>query len=325
MQSSSFSDYLAERRTLLRKLSYWRVAAFLFLIIGLILSGLRIFGPEGAGIHTPHIARVAVDGIITGDEDTLKLIQKIGDSKSAEAVLVTIDSPGGTTSGAERLYDGLRRLSAKKPTVAVVGTIAASGGYIAAIGADRIVALGNSLVGSVGVLVQYPDFSKLLENIGVKVEDVKSSPLKATPNPFEPTSPEARAALESLVSDSYSWFKTLVKDRRAMSDPQLASVADGRVFTGRQALDLHLIDEIGGEREAIAWLAKEKNISSNLRVQDWKPEKTLERWGIFSFVAAAADLAGLSRIRIALNQLAGAAEERMLDGLLSIWQAPASN
>ena len=110
-------------------------------------------------------------------------------------MLISIDSPGGTTTGAERLFEAIRRLSAKKPTVAVVGTLAASGGYIAALGADQIVAQGNSLVGSIGVLVEYPNFAKLLDTIGVKVEDVKSSPLKASPNGFEPTTPEARAAL----------------------------------------------------------------------------------------------------------------------------------
>ena len=126
-------------------------------------------------------------------------------------MLVSIDSPGGTTTGAERLYDAIRRLSVKKPTVAVVGTLAASGGYIAALGADEIVAQGNSLVGSIGVLVEYPNFAKLLDKIGVKVENVKSAPLKASPNGFEPTTPEARAALASIVDDSFVWFKELVK------------------------------------------------------------------------------------------------------------------
>jgi len=176
MAAPLFADYLAERRVLLRKLSYWRIAAFSVLILGVAAAGLRLLGPESSLGFTPHIARLAIEGVITGDHETLKLIQRIEDSKGAEAVLITIDSPGGTTSGAERLYDALRHLSAKKPTVAVVGSMAASGGYIAALGTDRIVVLGNALVGSIGVLVQYPNFAKLLDTVGVKVEDVKSSP-----------------------------------------------------------------------------------------------------------------------------------------------------
>jgi protease-4 len=320
MAAPLFADYLAERRALLRKLSYWRIAAFGVLILGVAVAGLRVFGPEASLDFTPHIARLSIEGIITGNRETLKLIQKIEDSRGARAVLVTIDSPGGTTSGAERLYDALRRLSAKKPTVAVVGNMAASGGYIAALGTDRIVALGNALVGSIGVLVQYPNFVKLLDTVGVKVEDVKSSPLKASPNGFEPTSPEARAALAALVSDSFTWFKSLVKERREMTDEQLQVVADGRVFTGRQGLGLHLVDNLGGEREAIAWLQKEKKIAKGLPVRDWKQERTLERLGILSFSAWAADVLGLNSVSRALDRAANAAQERMLDGLLSIWQ-----
>jgi len=322
---SLFADYLAERRVLLRKLSYWRIAAFSALIIGVVVAGLRLFGPDASLGFTPHIARLAIEGIITGDRETLKLIQKIEDSKGAEAVLITIDSPGGTTSGAERLYDAIRRLSAKKPTVAVVGSMAASGGYIAALGADRIVALGNAIVGSVGVLVQYPNFTKLLDTVGVKVEDVKSSPLKASPNGFEPTTPEARAALAALVSDSFTWFKSLVKERRMMTDAQLDVVADGRVFTGRQGVDLHLVDTLGGEREAIAWLQQEKNIPKDLPVRDWKQERTLERLGILSFSARAAEVLGLGSLSLALDRAANVAQEHMLDGLLSIWQVSGAN
>ena len=325
MASPFFADYLAERRSLQRRVSYWRIAAFSALILALIVSGLRLFGTDASLSFTPHIARLSIEGIITGDRETLKLIQKIEDSKNVAAVLITIDSPGGTTSGAERLYDAIRRLSAKKPTVAVVGSMAASGGYIAAIGADQIVALGNALVGSIGVLVQYPNFTKLLDTVGVKVEDVKSSPLKASPNGFEPTSPEARAALASLVDDSFTWFKALVKERRAMSDEQLQVVSDGRVFTGRQGMELHLVDHLGGEREAIDWLQKEKNITKDLPVRDWKQDRTLERLGILSFSARAAEVLGLGGLSVALDHAANGAQERMLDGLLSIWQVNGTN
>ena len=174
------------------------------------------------------------------------------------------------------------RLKAKKPMVVVVDSLCASGGYIAALASDHIIAQSASLVGSIGVLVQYPNFTDLLKTIGVKVEDVKSSPLKAAPNGFEPTSPEARAALASIVMDSYDWFKGLVSDRRKLEGEALAKVSDGRVFTGRQALDLKLIDQLGDERTAIAWLAQgEGDRPANTPVRNYQLRS---RFSEFSFL-----------------------------------------
>jgi protease-4 len=319
------SDYLAERRFLRRRVSFWRIAAITGLITAVVVGGLRLADSGSPATLTSHIARLTIKGTITGDRDSLKLIQNLEDSHAA-AVLVVIDSPGGTTAGAERIYDALRRLSAKKPTVAVVGTLAASGGYIAALGADQIVTQGNALLGSIGVLFQYPNFSKLLETVGVRFEDVKSSPLKAAPNGFEPTSPEARAALAMLVEDSYVWFKSLVKERRGLTDAELATVSDGRVFTGRQSIDLRLADRLGEEREAIDWLEREKNVPKSLPVRDWKPaQSTLKRLGLESWSATFLEALGLDRLTRLAEQGASLAEGRMLDGLVSIWQFGGAN
>ena len=129
-------------------------------------------------------------------------------------MILHIDSPGGTTAGSEQLYDALRALQAKKPMVVVVDGLAASGAYIAALSCDHIIAQDTSLVGSIGVLFQFPNFTQVLKTVGIQVEEIKSSPLKAAPNGFEPTSPEARAAIAAIVTDSYAWFKDLVKNRR---------------------------------------------------------------------------------------------------------------
>ena len=153
---------------------------------------------------SPHIARLSIEGIITGDKDTLELIKDIGESK-ASAVLLNIDSPGGTTTGAEKIYLALRKVAEKKPVVAVIGTLGASGGYIAAMGADEIVVRGNSLVGSIGVLFQFPNVYKALDTLGVKVEEIKSTPLKAAPNGYEPTSDAAKAAI-SLSRQRQLWL-----------------------------------------------------------------------------------------------------------------------
>jgi protease-4 len=322
MSLSASADYVVDRRRLRRQVTFWRVAAFVVAALAILGLGIKFSGLAGTQ-NQPHIARLAIRGIITGDEETLKTIRAVADSKAAAAV-ITIESPGGTTAGSELLFDELRRLAAKKPVVAVVGTMAASGAYIAALGADRIFAKGNSLVGSIGVLVEFPNFSGLLDKIGVKFESVKSSPLKAAPNGMEPTSEAARAAMASLVADSFDWFKGLVKDRRHMSDDELAQVADGRVFTGRQGVPLKLVDAIGGEREAIAWLESEKGIAKDLPVRDWRPDKSLG-FGLLGSAASVADGFGLTGLAGVLKRSEAAAESQLLDGLVSIWQLPAGN
>jgi protease IV len=246
----------------------------------------------------------------------------------ARAVIVHVDSPGGTTAGSEQLFDSLSRLREKKPLVVVVDSMAASGGYITALAADHIVAQQTSLVGSIGVLFQYPNVTDLLDKIGVKVESVKSTPLKAAPDGYEPTSPEARAALESIIQDSYAWFKGIVQDRRHLTDPQLQTASDGRVFTGHQAVDLQLIDEIGDERTAIAWLGKEKNVDTKLPVRDYDLHS---RFSDLSFLHAAMlavlDAAGLNALAERLDSWStiSAVQRFNLDGLLALWHPAGSN
>jgi protease IV len=242
-------------------------------------------------------------------------------------VVVHINSPGGTTAGSEELHDALIRLKAKKPMVVVVEGLAASGGYIAALASDHIVAQQTSLVGSIGVLFQYPNVADLLKTVGVKVEEVKSSPLKAAPNGFEPTSPEARAALESLVRDSYAWFRSLVQQHRKMTEDQLNVVADGRVFTGRQAIGVKLIDELGDEKTAVAWLETEKKIKGGLPVQDYK---LAPQFGDLTFLRAAAsitfDAVGLGQLARRIEQAAAmqSVERLGMEGMLALW-APADS
>lgn len=198
--SISTADYLIDRRRLRRQVVFWRVAAFVVAGLAIIALAARY---QGLGAAQAHIARVSISGLITGDEKTLKLLRDVRESKASAAIL-TIDSPGGTTEGSEVLYDEIRRLASKKPVVAVVGSMAASGAYIAALGADRIFVHGNSIVGSIGVLVQFPNFSGLLDKVGVKYEAIKSSPLKAAPNGFEPTTDAARDAMAALIADFLS-------------------------------------------------------------------------------------------------------------------------
>lgn len=319
------ADYLIDRRRLRRKLSLWRILAFIGAGIAIVALGLMFGGRDMLAAQSSHVARVSITGMITGDQATIDTIRRAKDSGAAKAVIVSINSPGGTTVGSEALYHELRDLAKAKPTVAVVTGAAASGAYIAAMATERIVAPETAVVGSIGVVMQYPNFTKTLDTIGVKMEAVRSSPLKAQPSGTEPTPPEARAALEASVADSFAWFKGLVKDRRALSDADLAKVADGRVFTGRQGLPLRLIDEIGREKDAIAWLEANKGLAKDLKVLDYRRATTTGQTGLFSLAAALAEGAGLTPLATALREAGRGIEAQSLDGLLSIWQPAGQN
>src|SRR5690606_22082639 len=211
------ADAIVDRRRLRRKLTFWRVAALLIVLVAVGIGAAMVMPGSGIRPGEASIARIKIQGLIRGNQDRVDALERLGRSR-AKAVIVHLDSPGGTTAGAEQLYDALRTLQAKKPMVVVVDGLAASGAYIAALASDHIIAHDTSLVGSIGVLFQYPNFTEVLKTLGIKVEEVKSSPLKAAPNSFEPTSPEARAAIEAIVLDSYAWFKGLVKERRKLND-----------------------------------------------------------------------------------------------------------
>lgn len=244
--------------------TFWRVLAVIVLIAAAGAAQKERFGPAG-----PHVARIWVEGLIQGDPDRDALIEKLGRDENVKAILVRIDSPGGTIAGSEALYETLREAAGKKPVVAVLDEVAASGGYIAALGADRIISRGNTATASIGVLMQYPQVDGLLAKIGVEMHDIKSSPIKAEPDPFGPAPEKALEITRALVMDGYGWFRGIVGERRGLDEAQLDAVADGRVMSGRQALAAGLVDEIGGERDALAWLAAEHGVTAP--VEDRKP------------------------------------------------------
>ncbi|MBI1181000.1 MAG: signal peptide peptidase SppA [Alphaproteobacteria bacterium] len=293
-------DGLLARRKLKRRLTFWRVAALL-LVVALAVA---LFGAEGKGV-LPHIARVNVDGVILDERDRVDMLDDLADDGNVKAVIVRIDSPGGTVVGSEMLYESLRKVAAKKPVVAVIDSIGASGGYITALATDRIYARENSLTGSIGVIFQAPEFSELMSNIGVKVNEIKSAPLKGGPSPFKPMSDEMRQSIEVVLDDSFAWFKGVVQKRRGLTAEQLQAVSDGRVYTGRQAIGNGLIDALGGEDEALDWLDKEKHVDKNLPVVDAHEDRDIP------FMTKALSMVlGDSHLADSLS----------LDGLLALWQ-----
>lgn len=299
-------DAILERRRLRRNLSLWRVAAIVGItgavaIIAASMSDLK-FGRD-------HVSKLEIFGVIVEDEKRDQAILDLADDAHAKALIVTIDSPGGTTSGSEGLYLALREVARKKPVVAVMGTVAASGGYITAIGADHIIARGNTITGSIGVLMQNTEVSELLKKIGVGIEMITSGPLKGKPSPFEPMDAQGRAAIKTLIDDSYQWFVDLVAERRKLTPERARELSDGRVYSGRLALEAKLVDQIGGMPEARSWLDKEKDISRKLPVEPllYGDEATLSG-------------------RLINNMIFGWAEKSLnlkrltLDGLVSLWQ-----
>jgi len=320
------ADQIVDRRRLRRKLSFWRVFGILALILAVTFGFSQYVGRDGfPGLASDQIARVTVSGFIAEDRERDELLEKIAKNGAVKAVIVSIDSTGGVTAGGEALYESLRRLAKRKPTVATVGMVGASAAYMAAIATDHIVARRTSITGSIGVLFQYPEVSELMQTLGVRVEEIKSSPLKAEPSPFKPASPAARAVISGVVLDTYDWFVDIVAERRGLTRSDALELADGRIFTGRQALSSKLIDEIGGEEEAIAWLAAERNIDADLPVKDWEPHRPAS--GFFSYSDALV-LWLAHRLGISPDLLRAGGFDRLLldrltlDGLMSVWQGP---
>lgn len=298
------AEALIERRRLRRRLRAWRVAAVVATVVAAV-GAVYAWDPDGAWLERPHVARISVNGVIAENRRLDEALADVRDDPKARALILRIDSPGGSTYGGEALYRQLRRVSEKKPVIAVIGTLGASAGYLAAVAADRIYAGDTSLTGSIGVIIQSAEVSGLLEKIGVTAETVKAGALKDQPSLTRPLDEAGRRALQALVDDTHSWFIDRVAERRALPREQVVELADGRVYNGQRAQALKLVDEIGTETEARAWLAAQKNVARSLPVYDY--DYSAKR-GVLTESALA--LFGKSLIP----------ERLTLDGLVSVWQ-----
>jgi protease-4 len=292
------SDEWVDRRRLKRHLTVWRLIA-IGAVIAAVLVGLSRFAHVG-----DHVARLSVDGVILDDRDRDRAITGLIEDPGVRAVIVQIDSPGGTVVGGEVLYTRLKALAEVKPVAAVIGQLGTSAAYMAALGTDRIFAREGSVTGSIGVILQTAVVADLLKSIGIEPTVLKSGPLKAQPNPFEPFTEEAREVTMGVVLDMYAMFVDMVAERRKLDREEVESLADGRVFTGRQALENGLIDAIGGEEDAIQWLQAEHGIDEKLPVKDVEIEDPSER---------VLDLVGRSAKKALFS------EGLILDGLVSVW------
>ena len=268
------ADYVVERRRLKRRLTFWRVLG----VVALVAAVVAAAGRFDLRRQQDHVAQIAIGGLILDDPARDEAMKEVADDDKVKALLVKIDSPGGTYVGGEALYESLRQVGEKKPVVAIMGTTATSAGYMSALGSDHIVARSSTLTGSIGVILQTADVTGLLDKIGIKSVVVKSGPLKAQPNPLEKFLPAARKATEAIIADYFDMFVTLVAERRSLSREQVLKLADGRVFSGRQAKKAGLVDALGAEPEARKWLSETHKIADSLPVKEVKVKHEDEPW-----------------------------------------------
>jgi protease-4 len=308
--SISQAEVIVDRRQLKRRLIRWRILALLAILLAL---GAFFWSGDDLKKRFDHVARIHIDGLITGDEATLKLLDDLAKSNRAKGVIIRIDSPGGTTAGSEAIYEKIRIIARDKPVVAVMDTVAASGGYITAIAADYIVARGNTITGSIGVIFSFPEISKLLDTLGIRMEEIKSGELKAEPTPYKPMSDRVRQVSNEMVQESFAWFTGLVVERRKLSAERVKVLADGRVYTGRQAVSEKLIDALGGEEVALEWLRVQNKLSKGIETVDWRSPSVSGSTGLgFSVANTVLKVLGFEGLR---RQV----ESARLDGLLVLW------
>lgn len=297
-------DVLADRARLKKESRRWRVLAFLILFGGLI--AVAALQGNNLSVGPDYIARITVKGFIGDDDKRNAMLEELANNNRVKAVIVHFDSPGGTALGGEELYRNFLNVSDKKPVVALMRTTCTSACYMAAIGTSHLMARDSSITGSIGVLLEMAELTELAEKIGIKPISVRSGEFKATPSPLQKFDEEQREYIQSVVDDSFGNFLEMVTTNRKLTPATLEEIKTGRVFTGRQAIKINLIDQIGGEKEAVGWLEKDRKLAKNLPIRDVKPAKNAKDW--------------VSNLEQSARHLIFGAFTQRLDGLVSIWQ-----
>lgn len=277
--------YTSERSILRKNLLKWRLLALVLFIAIIWVSMKEKVVPTIMPYQDGVIAKIKIEGFIEYDEDRLEKIKGLLKNNNIKAVILYISSPGGSSSGSISLYEELSKVAHKMPLVTVINGIAASGGYMAALPAVRIFASSGSIVGSVGVISESFDVTELAQMLGVKPIIMKSSPLKAVPNPFEKMNEEMANSVRDVINDLYDTFVEMVSKERfaSLDKSDIMKICDGRVYTSNQAVKIGLIDEIGDEDMAVEWLKKHKGINANAEVVDFELDNTkTDRYGWFS-------------------------------------------
>ena len=245
------------------------VIGILILIVVLIAlsTGASLFLSEAPVVAADKIALIKIDGLILDSQDVIDQLKKYSKNASVKAIVLRIDSPGGAVVPSQEIYEEIKKVRAKNQKVITsMGTVAASGGYYIASASDKIMANPGTLTGSIGVIMEFASFEQLLNKIGVKGEVVKSGPLKDVGNPMRTMTADEKAYLQKVINDVYDQFVNAVAEGRHMDKAKVLSLADGSVYTGRQAKDLGLVDELGDQEDAVRLAAKMCNIQGEPKV-----------------------------------------------------------
>jgi len=222
----------------------------------------------------PKIGLIKVKGVIRSSDKYLKLLDRAQKDKSVKAVVLRVDSPGGVVGACQEIHDKVKELKEKKPVVVSMGSIAASGGLYISVPATKIVANPGTITGSIGVIIQTYNLKKLAEKVGVEVITVKSGRFKDLLNPFKEPDPEALKIVQQLIDDSYSQFVEAVSKGRKIPIEKVKEFADGRIFTGRRAKELGLVDELGSLEKAVK-VAREIAKCPECEVKEIKEKRSL--------------------------------------------------
>ncbi len=236
-------------------------------LAGIVLAVVVALRGDDGLAWGERIAVLNVDGVITDDAEYLEQLRRFRRDPSVKGFLVVINSPGGVVGPAQSLYRELTRLREEGyPVVATISAVGASGGYYVALGADSIFVLPGSLTGSIGVLMELPDVSALLQKVGVEMQVVKSAEHKDVGTMYRPLSPEDRQVLDALISDVYEQFVEVVARERGLAPTEVRRLADGRIFSGRQALEMGLVDRIGNLQDALSAVGRMAGLGDDPRV-----------------------------------------------------------
>jgi protease IV len=251
-----------QRRRPLRLILWIVLAAIVLLfLVNTIFPDLDLTGEE-------RIVLLRVEGMILDAQPTVSELKRFGENPLVKAIVLRIDSPGGGVVPSQEIYDAVKRVRQKnsKLVIASMGTVAASGGYYIAAATDRIIANPGTLTGSIGVIMELANVEGLMKKIGVESIVVKSGARKDIGSPFRAMSPDDRRILQTVMDDVHSQFIEAVAEGRALDITTVKALADGRVFTGRQAKDAKLIDDLGDLNEAIRLAAEMAGIEGEPRV-----------------------------------------------------------
>lgn len=248
--------------------------------LGLLFGGVSFLLDEDSSLRFGNrIGVVSIKGIISDSKPVVELIKKYRKDDRVKAIILRIDSPGGGTAASQEIYREIQRTVSKKKVVASMGNVAASGGYYVALAANKIVANPATLTGSIGVILDLPNFKELLKKIGVSRETIKSGPYKDIGSPVREMTPEERRLLEEVINNVYQQFVEVVVKGRRLSREQVEKIADGRIFTGEQAKALGLIDELGSFEDAIDLTKRMVGLSGEVKLI-YPEKKRISVWDL---------------------------------------------